>query len=78
MLDRSRSLETLTRQRVSEKVTSWNLGVLINLIHITYPHVSLVYGSICSLLLLFYYKCLLRLNSETAKPSPVFEYPENS
>jgi hypothetical protein len=38
--------------------TSWYLGILITHILIPYPHVSLVYGSMCSLLVLFYYKCL--------------------
>jgi hypothetical protein len=78
LLDRLRSLEALMRQRVSEKLTSWNLGVLITRILIPYPCVSLVYGSTCSLLVLFYYKCLLRLNSDIAKPSPVFQCPRKS
>jgi hypothetical protein len=42
---------------------------------IPYPHVSLVYGSTCSLLVLSFYKCLLRLNSDIAKPLPVLQYP---
>jgi hypothetical protein len=36
--------------------TSWNPGILITLI--PYPRISLVYGSTCSLSVLFYYKCL--------------------
>jgi hypothetical protein len=44
----------------------------------TLSRVSLVYGSMCSLLVLFYYKCLLRLNSDLAKPSPVFQRPRKS
>jgi hypothetical protein len=75
---RPRGLEALMRQRVSEKLTSWNLGILITCILIPYPWVSLVYGSTCSLLVLFYYKCLLRLNSDIAKPSPVFQHPKKS
>ena len=78
LLDRLRSLEELTRQRVSGKLTSWNLGVLITRIVIPYPRATLVYGSTCSLLVLFYYKCLLRLNSDIAKPSPVFQCPRKS
>jgi hypothetical protein len=49
--------------------------LLITCILIPYPHVSLVYGSTCSLLVLFYYKCLLRLNSDIGKPPPVFQRP---
>ena len=64
--------------RVSRKLTSWNFGVLITCILIPYPRVSLVYGSMCSLLVLFYYKCLLRLNSDIAKPLPVFQRPRKS
>jgi hypothetical protein len=48
---------------------SWNFGILITRIVLPYPRVSLVYGSTCSLLVLSYYKCLLRLNSDIAKPS---------
>jgi hypothetical protein len=66
------------RQRVSQKLTSWKFGILITRILIPYPCVSLVYGSTCSLLVLFYYKCLLRLNSDIAKPSPVFQSPRKS
>jgi hypothetical protein len=47
------------RQRVSRKLTSWSFGVLILIL---YSHVSLMYGFTSSLLI-FYYKCLLRLNS---------------
>jgi hypothetical protein len=78
LLDKPRSLEALTRQRVSRKLTSWNLGILITHILIPYPRVSLVYGSTCSLLVLFYYKCLLRLNSDIAKPLSVFQCPRKS
>jgi hypothetical protein len=38
----------------------------------------LVYGSPCSLLVLSYYKCLLRLNSDIAKPSPEFQRPRKT
>ena len=67
-----------SRGRVSRKLTSWNFGVLITRIFIPYPRVSLVYGSTCSLLVLSYYKCLLRLNSDIAKPLPVFQCPRKS
>jgi hypothetical protein len=73
-----RSLGALKRQTVSEKLASWNLGILITHILIPYPRVSLVYGSMCSLLVLSYYKCLLRLNSDIAKPQPVFQCPRKS
>jgi hypothetical protein len=56
-------------------------GVLaFSLTHILIPYsrVSLVYGSTCSLLVLSYYKCLLRLNSDIAKLSPVFQRPRKS
>jgi hypothetical protein len=49
-----------------------NFSILITRILIPYPSISLVYGSTCSLLVLFYYKCLSRLNCDIAKPSPVF------
>ena len=41
-----------------------NFGILITRILIPYPRVSLVYGFMCSLLVLSYYKCLIRLNSD--------------
>jgi hypothetical protein len=75
LLGRPRGLGALTRQSVSRKLTSWNFGVLMTHILIPYPRISLVYGSMCSLLVLSYYKCLLRLNSDIAKPSPVFKCP---
>jgi hypothetical protein len=37
---------------------TWNLGILITHILRPYPCVSLVYRSMCSLWVLFYYKCL--------------------
>jgi hypothetical protein len=46
------------RQGVSRKLNLLEPGILITCILIPYPHVSLVYGSTCSLLVLFYYKCL--------------------
>jgi hypothetical protein len=64
--------------RVSHKLTSWNFGVLITHILIPYTRVSLVCGFMCSLLVLIYYKCLLRLNSAIAKHSPVFQCPRKS
>ena len=39
-------------------LASWNLGIPIAHMLQTYPGVSLVYGSVCSLSVLFYYKCL--------------------
>jgi hypothetical protein len=68
----------LKRQRVSQKLTSWSLAFSLTRILIFYSRVSLVYGSTCSLLVLSYYKCLLRLNSDIAKPSPVFQRPRKS
>ena len=68
----------LTRQRVSRKLTSWSLAFSLTHTFIFHSCVSLVYGSTCSLLVLFYYKCLLRLNSDIAKPSPVFQRPRMS
>jgi hypothetical protein len=69
----------LSRQRVSRKLTSWSLAFsLTHFLFIPYSRVSLVYGSTCSLLVLSYYKCLLRLNSDIAKPSPVFQRPRKS
>ena len=59
----------LTRQRVSRKLTSWSLAFSLTHTLIFHSRVSLVYGSTCSLLVLSYYKCLLRLNSDIAKPS---------
>ena len=54
------------------------LAFSLTRILIPYSRVSLVYGSTCSLLVLFYYKCLLRLNSDIAKPSPVFQCPRKT
>ena len=68
----------LTRQRVSRKLTSWSLVFSLTHTLIFHSRVSLVYGSTCSLLVLSYYKCLLRLNSDIAKPSPVFQRPRKS
>ena len=68
----------LTRQRVSQKLTSWSLAFSLTHILIPYSCISLVYGSTCSLLVVSYYKCLLRLNSDIAKPSPVFQHPRKS
>jgi hypothetical protein len=68
----------LMRQRVSRKLTSWSLAFSLTHTFIFYSQVSLVYGSTCSLLVLSYYKCLLRLTSDKAKPSPVFQCPRKS
>jgi hypothetical protein len=65
-----------SRGRVSRKLTSWNFGVLITQIFLPYPRVSLVYGSTCSLLVLSYYKCLLRLVG-MGLPSPLYERSNN-
>ena len=40
------------------ETASWNLGILIAHILKTCPRTSLVFGSVCSLSVLFYYKCL--------------------
>ena len=57
----------LTRQRASWKLTSWSLVSSLTHTLIFHSRVSLAYGSTCSLLVLSYYKCLLRLNSDIAK-----------
>jgi hypothetical protein len=41
-----------------ETFASWNVGIPIARILKPRPHVSLVYGSMCSLSVLFYYTCL--------------------
>jgi hypothetical protein len=43
---------------------------------IPYSHVSLVYGPMCSLLVLFYYKSLLRLNSDIVNSPQCSKVPE--
>ena len=78
LLGRPRGLGTLTRQRVSLKLTSWNFGVFITRIFLPYPRISLVYGSTCSPLVLSYYKCPFRLNSDIVKPLPVFHCPRKT
>ena len=67
----------LTRQRVSRKLTSWSLAFSLTHMLIPYTRVSLVYGPTCSLLV-FSYKCLLILNSDIAKPSPLSQHPRKS
>ena len=57
----------LTRQKSFMETHSWSLAFSLTHTLIFYSHASLVYGSMCSLLVLFYYKCLLRLNSDIAK-----------
>lgn len=67
--------EAWKRSRGKEFHGSSPAGVLaFSLSHILIPYsrVSLVYGSTCSLLVLSY-KCLLRMNSDIAKPLPVFQ-----
>ena len=54
-------------KRVSRKLSSWSLAFSLTHTLIFHSRVSLVYGSTCSLLVLSYYKCLLRLNSDIAK-----------
>jgi hypothetical protein len=56
-------------KRVSRKLSSWSLAFSLTHTLIFHSRVSLVYGSTCSLLVLSYYKCLLRLNSDIAKTS---------
>jgi hypothetical protein len=74
LLGRLRGLGAFMMQRVSRKLTSWNFDTLKTYAH-TLPRNSLVYGSMCSLLVLSYYKYLLRLNSDIAKPWSVFQCP---
>ena len=59
--------KSLMRQRASRKLSSWSLAFPLTHTLIFHSRVSLVYGSTCSLLVLSYYKCLLRLNSDIAK-----------
>ena len=53
LFGRARGLEALTRQGVSRKLNLLEPDILITHILIPYPWVSLVYGSMCSLLALF-------------------------
>jgi hypothetical protein len=55
---------------VSRKLSSWSLAFSLTHTLIFHSRVSLVYESTCSLLVLPYYKCLLKLNSDIAKASP--------
>ena len=59
----------LTRQKSFTETHSWSLAFSLTHTLIFHSRVSLVYGSTCSLLVLSYYKCLLRLNSDIAKAS---------
>ena len=70
-------LKPETLKLIEEKVGK---SLVFSLTHILIPYsrVNLVYGSTCSLLVLSYYKCLLRLNSDIAKPSSVFQSPRKS
>ena len=65
----------LMKQKSFTETRSWSLAFSLTHTFIFYSQVSLVYGSTCSLLVLSYYKCLLRLNS---KSSPVFQLPRKS
>jgi hypothetical protein len=70
LLDRLRSQGALTRHRVSKGTHFLELlAFSLTCILTPYLSVSPVYGSLCSLLVLFYYKCLLRLDSDIAKAS---------
>ena len=55
------------RQRASRKLSFWSLVFSLTHTLIFYFCVSLVYESMCFLLVFSYYKCLLRLNSDIAK-----------
>jgi hypothetical protein len=57
------------RQKSFTETGSWSLAFSLTHTLIFHSHVSLVHGSTCSLLVLSYYKCLLRLNSDIAKAS---------
>jgi hypothetical protein len=57
----------LTRQKSFTETRSWSLAFSLTHTLIFHSHASLVSGSTCSLLVLSYYKCLLRLNSDIAK-----------
>ena len=57
----------LMRQKSFTETHSWSLAFSLTHTLIFHSRVSLVYGSTCSLLVLSYYKCLLRLNSDIAK-----------
>jgi hypothetical protein len=59
----------LTNQNSFTETHSWSLVFSLTHTLIFHSHISLVYGSTCSLLVLSYYKCLLRLNSDIAKAS---------
>jgi hypothetical protein len=72
-LDKPRGLEATHEAESFTETHSWSLAFSLTHILIFHSRVSLVYGSMCSLLVLSYYKCLLRLNSDIAKPSPVFQ-----
>ena len=74
----SGSLEAAHKEKSFTEIPSWSLAFPLNHKLIFHSRVSLVYGSMCSLLVLSYYKCLLRLNSDIAKPSPVFQCPRKS
>ena len=55
------------RQKSFTEIHSWSLVFSLTHTLIFHSRISLVYGSTCSLLVLSYYKCLLRLNSDIAK-----------
>jgi hypothetical protein len=57
----------LMRQKSFTETHSWSLVFSLTHTLIFHSRVSLVYGSMCSLLVLSYYKCFLRLNSDIAK-----------
>ena len=67
-LDKLRGLEATHEAEEFHGNSLLDSGVLTHTL-IFHSHVSLVYGSTCSLLVLSYYKCLLRLNSDIAKAS---------
>jgi hypothetical protein len=68
-LDKTRGLKATLRQKSFIETRSWSLAFSLTHTLIFHSRVSLVYGSTCSLLVLSYYKCLLRLNSDIAKVS---------
>jgi hypothetical protein len=66
-LDRLRLGSYSRGKRVSQKLTNCSLASSLTHTLIFHSRFSLVYGSTCSLLVLSYYKCLLRLNSDIVK-----------
>jgi hypothetical protein len=67
LLDRLKSLGATREEEFHGNSPPGALAFSFTHILIPYSHVSLVYGTTSSLLVLFYFKCLLRLNSVIVK-----------